>query len=315
MRAAPLACSATLHGLLPRPRASYDALPALKPMERVLVLGAGGGCDVFAAAEFARALKAAAAPHDASSDAGPTVLYANCVGERPLEHLDRQLDHLFLVPPARTPLDGTTEAYGTTLLEESCPRGDEGSPYVIRLPAKGGQGLSVAEVTTANSRAVHDSLQFLRVDRVFAVDCGGDGLTGGVDFAESVELGRDRQVHHALASSGLAYQQIVVSPGCDAESSVEAMSRAVADVEAAGRLVGVLDLTDMAPRMGELSAALSPDRTTNLIASAARHCLAGDAGNVCRISRHGSEATIPYSWLTVALVIEWAASSSGASYN
>ena len=118
-----------------------------------------------------------------------------------------------------------------------------------------------------------NSLRFLRVDRVFAVDCGGDGLTGGVDLAESVELARDRQVHHALASSGLAYQQIVVSPGCDAESSVEVMSRAAfcvasAVVDAVARAVKLSPgaMTGAFPNApGSFASSHRPDAVTETV--------------------------------------------------
>ena len=112
----------------------------------------------------------------------------------------------------------------------------------------------VARLTAANSAAVHEALRALRVSEVLAVDCGGDVLTGGLDFATHVELGRDRQVLRALQTSAVPYTMVVLGPGCDAESSVAAMTTCVRASEESGELLGVLPLDELAPAAAAFAA-------------------------------------------------------------
>ena len=137
-----------------------------------------------------------------------------------------------------------------------------------------------------------------------------DSLTGGLDFeGGSFEFGRDRQVLHALVASGIPFTQIVFGPGCDGESSIDAMQRAVAKVDGEGKLLGIVQLAELVAAMREMSKTLGPARTPNIIARAfdelkARQEGGGDAGEeLCKISRHGHTAALPWSWLTVGLAI------------
>jgi len=167
----------------------------------------------------------------------------------------------------------------------------------------------LAEVTRANSSAMRACLTALEIDYVLAVDCGGDSLTGGLDFEASngldaVEMGRDRQVLTALHSSGVPFTHLVLGPGCDAESSVEAMVDAIDNLQSRGRLLGVMSLENVLPVMRELSQTLAPTRTPNLMYFALEHLKRyGDAAGAesFTIERWGRQATIPYAWLTVAV--------------
>mmetsp|Transcript_48273 Transcript_48273/g.151723 ORF Transcript_48273/g.151723 Transcript_48273/m.151723 type:complete len:328 (+) Transcript_48273:65-1048(+) len=294
-----------LHGLLPRPLGRF-ALPALAAGRRALVLGMGGGCDVIAALALARAWEQVAGP-------GATVLYATCISPRPLaEDNDRVAEHLWRCRPERRPLQRGEEGYGGTLIEQSLPRGPDGSPYMFVVPRDGKNGGSVEAATAENSAALAGSLEALRVETVLAVDLGGDSLTGGIDFATHVELGRDRQVLHALRASGLPFVHLVLGPGCDGESSEEAMRAAIRTADERGELLGVLPLDGVISFMSEHSGMLSPSRTPNILKAALDHLAAGpvvsaDAPDAhCQISRHGNSQAIPWSWLTVALALRGA---------
>ena len=296
--------AALYDGLLPRVMPIFN-LPPLSPGERALVVGMGGGCDVFAATAIARKWK--------NSSSLSTVLFANCIGERCMPNDHELLTQcLYRLPPNVTPLVNGKEGYGTTLLEQSVdPRGDEGSPFLIVVPKDGKSGLPLEQVTSENVNAVVGALDFLNVDSVIAVDLGGDSLTGGVDYeGGSFEFGRDRQVLHALAASGRKVTQLVFGPGCDGESSIEAMQAAVQAAESSGKLLGVLPLTDeLVPEMARMAAPLSASRTPNVLARAAAH-VAEAAGHdqaappLCVIERHGQRAEIPWSWLTVGLALK-----------
>ena len=63
-------------GLLPRPLQNFP-LPPLSASSRAIVIGMGGGCDVFAATALGRLWQS-------QSPEGATVLFANCIGARPL---------------------------------------------------------------------------------------------------------------------------------------------------------------------------------------------------------------------------------------
>lgn len=232
----------------------------------------------------------------------------------------------------------------------STPR--RSSPFLLLVvPKDGTSGLSLDEVTSANTAAMCESLKALKVDQIIAVDLGGDSLTGGVDFeGGSFEFGRDRQVLHALAASGIPFSQIVFGPGCDGESSIEAMQKAVKSADDAGKLLGLLPLDDLVPRMAEMAKTLRENRTPNILARAmavvqrqtAKEAMAeanaeakaeataeaetasgaagGSAGGrkrakvsqvededeeaQCVIERHGNKTVVPWSWLTIGLVIK-----------
>lgn len=241
-----------------------------------------------------------------------TVVFANCIGERPLPSDHELLTRsLYRVPPTPVPLANGNEGYGTTILEGSVsPRGDEGSPLLIVVPRDGKSKLPLAQVTSENVAAIGDALDHLRVDCVLAVDLGGDSLTGGIDYeGGSFEFGRDRQVLHALAASGRRVVQLVFGPGCDGESSIAAMQTAVQKAADDGSLIGVLPLTEeLVPEMARMAANLSASRTPNILARAAAHVADGaeQAGGapLCVIERHGNRAEIPWSWLTVALALK-----------
>ena len=174
---------ALYHGLLPRVVPPF-VLPSLSANQRGLVLGMGGGCDGFAA--FALAQKWGSAVE------GP-VLYGNCIGQRAMPDDHEQIaDHLWCGPAEPRALAPGDEAYGSTRLELSIPRGVDGSPLLFVVPRHTGP---VAEASAENQVALCGALRAMRIDSVVAVDLGGDSLTGGIDFKGSdPEMGRDRQV-------------------------------------------------------------------------------------------------------------------------
>ena len=207
-----------IDGLLPCPQATWH-WPTTNAGERVLVIGMGGGCDVFAAMAVARQL-------EAKAKAGSTILFGSAIGTRAIGHdLEHVALHLWSCLDTVRALEREEEAYGSTLLEQSCPRGAEGSPYILMLPGSSAKssitgdddvGEAGESAMRANIAAVHDALDTLRITSLVAVDTGGDSLTGGKEFANSdPEWSHDRQVLHALTSTGMPLTHLILGPGCE----------------------------------------------------------------------------------------------------
>ena len=270
-------------------------------------MGMGGGCDVFAACSFAHQWSA--------ENPGATVLFANCVGPRPLPDDHTALTpHLYRLPAETVPLSAGDEAYGSTRLEQSVPRGMEGSPFLVTVPRSGKDDGTVEELSSANTAAIGGALTALHVDQVLAIDLGGDSLTGGRDFARDAELGRDRQVLHALRSSCRAgalpggVVHIVLGPGCDGETPIDAMRAAVRGADERGELLGAMPrLGGTLPMMAQLAGGLSASRTPNILAAAMARADANEAvwddTALCTITRHGHTESVPWAWLTVGLAL------------
>lgn len=123
--------------------------------------------------------------------------------------------------------------------------------------------------------------------------------------AENPELGRDRQVLAALRSSGIPFVHIILGPGCDGESSIEAMRTAVHDMHSRGLLLGWFSLDGaLSTSMARLAQSLSPNRTPNIISQALANLEDASDDSVeelFTIRRHGREQSIPAQWLTIGL--------------
>lgn len=92
--------------------------------KRILIVGVGGGCDIISAFALAEMLK----------NCGPAKLvYAN-TKTRIQENLERVSAHILRVPERRISLSTHLHTHGTTLIDQSVPRGDDGCPLILELP-------------------------------------------------------------------------------------------------------------------------------------------------------------------------------------
>lgn len=78
------------------------------------------------------------------------------------------------------------------MIEQSLPRGPEGSPILFVIPKR--KGVDIEKLTEANRNALLEDMEKFKFDIIYAVNAGGDSLTGGVDFHNDPALGRDRQM-------------------------------------------------------------------------------------------------------------------------
>lgn len=273
----------------------------LSQRKRVLVLGMGGGCDVFAA--YAVALQIG------NKFPSATVLYGNCISPRNLDGHQQLAAHLFAVPAGDPVVLEDKGYYGTTMLEQSLPRGPEGSPLLFVVPKKTGK---IEEVSRENQQSLLQSLQKVAPDFVIGVDNGGDSLTGGIDFESDPELGRDRQVLRALSKSGVSFLHLVAGPCCDGESTEAEMRRAMTAADEVGSYLGSFSLADTLPSMFKLSSQLDASRTPNVMHSA----LVGELEAVGEAMGSSSAArgrvivprhrhpVVPVEWLTHGFIFD-----------
>jgi len=299
-----------------------------------MVLGMGGGCDVFMAYTLAKQLQN-------SADTGAKILYANCISERkdgiPAYHQTLVPGSLYAVPKnLRQPAENKgVNTYGTTFLEQTVPRGDEGSPLLVEVKGNGGVKTS-ADVRTLideNYKRIKRAFDYLEIDLVFGVDCGGDSLTGGKDFVVDIRTGRDQQVLRAFRKYSkhhpdFTFIHLVLGPGCDAESSEDVMRKEVwmeptiDDPQrnwCAGRMyLGCFSMEKMIEECFPLVEHLEKNRTPFLMYRAMKnndvHFLPRPKKeeesyhtfrDLVKIERHNNFEVIPRNWLTHGLVFKY----------
>lgn len=237
----------------------------------ILVTGMGGGCDVFTAHALANSLRAL----EPVLQGGTRVSFGNCVGYR--EGLERheKLDACLYQVKAGQALAEGDQGYGEVRLEESLFEKKDASfgPYLSVIHHKRVSSTLplVSDVTKANSEGLIQAWAN-RFDLIVAVDNGGDSITGGIDFHGHVELGRDTQVSLALQqfqSTGKGeYLHVVMGPGCDGESSMEALHAAYNQLVAKGKLLDTVDLHPLLEETFARTSILGETRTPNIMYNA-----------------------------------------------
>lgn len=287
------------------PHCDFNTLSTfgVKQPERILVLGIGGGCDVFAAYALSK--------HIGQLHRKATVLYGNTktFGKRQKPaalRLVQKMEYLWSVPKDVVPI--VAEGKGFCALELGCPRGPEGSPLIFVLPA---HSKDLEERTAENVDAVVSALQSLHVDLVVGVDCGGDSISGGVDWQGSPEAGRDMQMLHCLKVSGIPLLHVVLGPGSDGETEESVMRACCAKLSAEGSLRGAFSVEPLLADMVGCCTALAPTRTPNLMKQAQSGELRSvqppnnKSGDYVCITRGRRNTKVPRDWLTKGLVIDY----------
>ncbi len=183
----------------------------------------GGGCDVFSAYSIFHELSTTIPQQIDKKEIN--FYFGNCTGLRASIYSHKQLTEYFYEITRKSTLEENKKYWGTSMLEESLYRlprtkgkgkeeekekekkGGFAGPYLCVVPIKKPKDELVTRhnlktmnlITEYNSKALIDGWKHLNIDLVIAIDNGGDSITGGIDFhGESMELGRDRQVLHAL---------------------------------------------------------------------------------------------------------------------
>ena len=216
--------------------------PAIKGKE-LLIVGVGGGCDIMSAFAIAEILR---------SHGPAKLVYAN-TKERVEDGLEHVATHILKVRPERVTLSPGMRTHGTTLIDQSVPRGDDGCPLILQLPKEH----RCAELV--------DEIRDLSFDMILSVDTGADSI---VREATSGPHGRDQRMMTLLESVGKPWYHIAVAPGCDGEASFSHLQDAVNELRSSKRYLGCFSIQAMLPTLRELAAPLTRRRTPNIIADA-----------------------------------------------
>jgi len=244
-------------------RATYRA-PDLHG-RRVLLAGLGGGCDVLTAYGFGRAVSCAGAEQVVCANAKHKHAHG-AVSERLSAHVHRSAGVL----------DCTNEPDDDVV---------ERAPLIFVVPDRGDENGFVDEVRQ------------LGFDFIFGIDAGGDSL---VPAALSGPEGRDKLMLRLLRRVGVPLHHVVVAPGCDGESTADALAMAMVQEAASGRYLGCFSLAPMYAALRRLAAGLTPKRTPCVMLAAAARRAAGD-GESMTVER-GLWPQIPLAWLAHGFV-------------
>jgi len=245
----------------------------------VLIVGVGGGCDIISAFALAEMLR---------SREPARVVYAN-TKTRIRERLNHKSAHILELPPERICLSPGMHTHGTTLIDQSVPRGADGCPLILRLPEEESQCTQLV-----------DEIRQMSFDMILSVDTGADSI---VAEATSGPQGRDQRMMNVLGSVGCPWLHIIVAPGCDGETTLPQLQSAVRELQSSSSYMGCFSIEPLLPTLRELAAPLKRKRTPNIIADAFAGSFHVAADGTSVVVPRGTRPAIPKKWLSVALVV------------
>jgi len=241
----------------------------------VLVLGLGGGSDIILAYAFCRLLEAG----------GPRKIVYGNTKCRDDGHLVPVTEHISRVSEWRPSADELQQAWATTAIDHTVPRGDDCCPFVVLLTNRSVDAKLPAE------------LESLGFDLLVGVDTGGDSL---VDEAVSGPMGRDRRMLRVLEETDIPAVHIVAAPGSDGESTHKQLIDAIGKQQDLGRYLGCFPLEPVMDPIRALGRPLDWGRTPNIIARAADGLLTPDDCG-CVVIPRCDRPRIRLDWLTIAV--------------
>lgn len=246
--------------------------------KKVFVIGVGGGCDIittYALSEFLSACRP------------QTLIYANT--KRQIEKdLERISPHIYRVPKQVRPLSSFCHTHGSTLIDQSVPRGDEGCPWICHLSRQQEGRTELAQ-----------EIENMRFDLIIAVDTGADSI---VEKATSREFGRDKMMLETLTGLSCPLLHIVVAPGCDGETSFTDLRNSFERLRLERKYKECFHLSPIMSILRKLSASLEENRTPNIIVAAHEGRLETASKDDVLLIPRGMRPAIPKPWLERAFV-------------
>lgn len=264
--------------------------------KKVLVIGIGGGSDVVSAFGIASFLK----------EKNPDVEIRYGVSVSPKAYyggFDKITDWLYQRKPNFN-VEEIKELHHTLSLVLKMKEFDDNQlPFLVVRP-KYKKELTVKEHQKQVAEVFRKTLDRINADIIYAVDGGGDSLTGGV--SDNVETEFDRSGIRALQEYGKPFTYIIMGPGCDGESTIDMLKGAVKYENNNHSFIGLFDLSSIISKWEKLSLELlDNDRTPNImrIANDEIKNEPNKANNMQTIQRH-RKPKIPLKWLITGLAFE-----------
>ena len=275
-----------LYGLLPLGISGTPANYSFPQMNnrKILIIGIGGGNDATSACSIALMLR--------DNNPNAEIIYANCVSPKDNYHGFEPVARYLYRRAVNTSLLKNNHHTLTQMLRLPCD--NNGSPFIIIMPED-------ADNNKQNC-AMKNALNILNPDFIFALDGGGDSLTGG---ACPNKIGFDRRALQALQSCNTPFTFLVIGPGCDGESDAEMIKSAVIRQQNAQTLLGWFDLNPALDKMISFAPPIRDDGTPNtpnvmLDAKSKIDKNPQCASHTHIVNRH-RKPEIPLRWLTVGI--------------
>lgn len=247
--------------------------------QKILIIGLGGGCDILSAYAMAQMFP----PSEAR-----LLVYGNTKhhDEPDLETVGAWIRQ---VPgEAISPSELSGHTHGSTLIDRSVPRGDEGCPWIFLLPKR------------REEKQLQDAIASMGFDLIYGIDTGGDSMATD---ASSGSSGRDKRMLRLLQRIDVPFLHVVVAPGCDGESEQDDLGNALELRIAQAEYRGCFSLEPFVPVYRALSATLKKRRTPGIILSAFDNQLEV-VHNQVKVPR-GCKPWVPCDWLTQAWVFQY----------
>lgn len=254
---------------------------------RVLVIGVGGGCDVISAHLIGRMIKAV------RGNEKTRIILANAK-KVVQSDFQRISPHIFKVPAQVIEIVPEMTVWKTTLIEQSVPRWEDGSPFLIIAPKE-----------LEDYELVADEIAGLNVAGIVAVDTGGDSLKGKPARVKVKMPGRDIRMMRALELTDIPMLHVVVAPGSDGETLWERMQTDVSTRLDSGHYQGWFSLAPQLDELRRLASNLTKGRTPQIILKAFDGRLKTDGHGLLEVPRF-KRPFYPQKWLVSGLVFSGA---------
>ena len=256
--------------------------------KKVLVIGIGGGSDIVGAFSIASVL------HERNPDV--EILYGLCVSPK------NRYDGFEMINGSLYQRRDDIQNVSTDHLHHSPKllikmarfKNDLPNPFLIVRPKKNQDLIE---------KAFRDVIEELKPDLIYAIDLGGDSLTGGLD---DDDMGFDRSGIRALQKIARPFIYMVLGPGCDGESECDKIIDALQSELSVDSLLGIFELTKEIEFMSGISQnLLDKNRTPSIITNAFLKIKENpdNREKLVEIERH-IHPKIPLQWLISGVVLD-----------
>ena len=246
--------------------------------KRVLSVGIGGGSDCISAYALAAWLR--------ENNPDADVMYASCV-KHPKQFSGFQETREGVFKRSQELMDGRIATINIML---GLPRDKFGSPFALHMP----------DNDARRPEIMQNMISVIEPDIIFAIDTGGDGLTGGAK--EKDKENGDRKSLRALRKCGASFVFLVFGPGCDGESTIEEMEKAIRRENESNAFLGGFDLREILEVMSPHEPSVREDgtpNTPNVMMDAKREIDKDPAcASFLHLVRRHKNPRIPRRWLT-----------------